>query len=122
RICLSVGGRSERTHTACVSYEDGRPTQANDEYSSAQTSYGAPPTPRVYDAHPLFPRADGSPEDADIRFISFLRRVDGALKHCPEDIPAAEVQDWGQVTDWWGGGDYQAIAKTAKHVVIRHYP
>ena len=107
-----------------MSYEDGRPTHADDEYSSGPTSpYGAPPpTPRVCDAHPLFPRADGSPEDADIRFVSFLRRIDGALKHCPEDIPAAEVQDWGQVTDWWGGGDYQAIAKTAKHVVIRHYP
>jgi hypothetical protein len=106
-----------------VSYEDGRPTHADDEFPSPTSPYGAPPPePRVYDAHPLFPRADGSPEDTDIRFISFLRRVDGTLKHCPEDIPAAEVQDWGQVTDWWGGGEYQAIAKTAKHVVIRHYP
>ena len=72
--------------------------------------------------HPLFPRADGSPEDADIRFVTFLRRVDGVLQHCPEDLPRDEVQTWSQVMERWGGGDYQAIAKTDKHVVIRHYP
>ena len=79
----------------------------------------APPT---YEGHPLFPRPDGSPEDRDIRFVTFVRRADGVIKHCPEDIPRDEIQDWAQVAAWWGGGDYQAVAKTDKHVVIRHYP
>jgi hypothetical protein len=107
-----------------MDHDDGRPTQAGDGYHSAPTpQYGAPQgQPPFYEGHPLFPRADGSPEDADIRYVSFLRRVDGALKHCPEDIPTNEVQSWDQVWDWWGGGDYQAIAKTANHQVIRHAP
>jgi hypothetical protein len=54
--------------------------------------------------------------------VTFLRRVEGVLQHCPEDLPRDEVQTWSQVMERWGGGDYQAIAKTDKHVVIRHYP
>src|SRR5262249_14109737 len=82
-----------------------------------------PAAPRSYDPHPLFPREDGTPEDADIQFVSFLRRTPVAgVKHCPLDFPAAEIQSWEQVVDFWGGGDYQAIAKDKHHRVIRHYP
>ena len=98
-------------------------TMHPEDGSQGQPGHGfEPPRRPTYEGHPLFPRADGSPEDADIRYVSFLRRVDGVLKHCPEDIPRDQVQSWDQVTDWWGGGDYQAIAKTENHVVIRHYP
>jgi len=80
-------------------------------------------TPKVYAPHPLFPRDDGTPEDADIQFVSFLRRTpDGIIKRSPVDYPADEMQLWEQVTDQWGGGEYQAIAKDRNHRVIRHYP
>ncbi len=97
--------------------------QPSDGYVTAPKAPKAARSARpTFAWHPLFPRADGSPEDADIRFVTFLRRVDGVLQHCPEDLPRDEVQTWSQVMDRWGGGDYQAIAKTDKHVVIRHYP
>ncbi len=47
RMCLSVGGRSERTHTACVSYEDGRPTHADDEYPRLRRRRTALRRPRL---------------------------------------------------------------------------
>lgn len=81
------------------------------------------PTPKVYASHPLFPRDDGTPEDADIQFVGFIRRTpDGIIKRSPIDYPADEMQLWEQVTDQWGGGEYQAIAKDRNHRVIRHYP
>ena len=81
------------------------------------------PAPRVYTPHPLFPRDDGTPEDEDIQFVSFVRRApDGSVRHSSMDFPADEMLLWEQVTDLWGGGDYQAVAKDRNHHVIRHCP
>ncbi len=77
------------------------------------------PAPKVYTPHPLFPRDDGTPEDEDIQFVSFVRRApDGSVKHSAMDFPAEEMLLWEQVTDLWGGGDYQAVAKDRNHHVI----
>jgi hypothetical protein len=80
--------------------------------------------PRMtYDPHPLFPRDDGTPEDADIRFVSFIRRTPGTgVKRCPGDFPASEMQSWQQAVERYGGGEYQAVAKDKNHRIIRHCP
>jgi Meckel syndrome type 1 protein len=74
--------------------------------------------------HPLFPRADGSAETRDIKFVSFCRKrtSDQATQNCPEDIPARDVKSWAQVVEWWGGGEYKAIAKDAKHRIVAWFP
>jgi hypothetical protein len=74
--------------------------------------------------HPLFPRADGSAETRDIKFVSFFRKrtSDQAMQNCPEDIPARDVKSWAQVVQWWGGGEYKAIAKDAKHRIVAWFP
>jgi hypothetical protein len=74
--------------------------------------------------HPLFPRADGSAETRDIKFVSFFRKrtSDQAMQNCPEDIPARDVKSWAQVVEWWGGGEYKAIAKDAKHRIVAWFP
>jgi len=96
---------------------------SGDNYLGYPESPAHPPAPRVYTPHPLFPRDDGTLEDADIQFVSFLRRTpDGGMKHCPLDFPAEEMQSWEQVVDLWGGGEYQAIAKDKYHRVLRHCP
>lgn len=65
--------------------------------------------PRI--PHPLF-QSRGKVEDADIRFVTFRRRLpDGRIEHCPDEIPAHEIVSWADVTGPWGGGEYQAIAK-----------
>jgi hypothetical protein len=77
-----------------------------------------------FEDHPLFPRADGTPEIREIKFVSFCRKRSGdqAMQNCPEDIPAREVKSWAQVVEWWGGGEYKAIAKDAKHRMVAWYP
>jgi hypothetical protein len=77
-----------------------------------------------FEDHPLFPRADGTPEIREIKFVSFCRKRTGdqAMQNCPEDIPARDVRSWGQVVEWWGGGEYKAIAKDAKHRMVAWYP
>jgi hypothetical protein len=77
-----------------------------------------------FEDHPLFPRADGTPETRDIKFVSFCRKrtSDQAMQNCPEDIPARDVKSWAQVVDWWGGGEYKAIAKDAKHRMVAWFP
>jgi hypothetical protein len=77
-----------------------------------------------FEEHPLFPRDDGTPETRDIKFVSFCRKrtSDQAMQNCPEDIPAREVKSWAQVVEWWGGGDYKAIAKDAKHRMVAWFP
>ncbi len=74
--------------------------------------------------HPLFPRADGSAETRDIKFVSFCRKrtSDQAMQNCPEDIPARDIKSWAQVVEWWGGGEYKAIAKDAKHRIVAWFP
>jgi hypothetical protein len=78
----------------------------------------------LFEHHPLFPRDDGSPETRDIQFVSFCRKRTGdqAMQNCPEDIPAREVKSWAQVVEWWGGGEYKAIAKDGKHRMVAWYP
>ena len=44
------------------------------------------------------------------------------MQNCPEDIPARDVTSWAQVVAWWGGGDYKAIAKDAKHRMVAWFP
>ena len=77
-----------------------------------------------FEEHPLFPRADGTPETREIKFVSFCRKRTGdqAIQNCPEDIPARDVKSWAQVVEWWGGGEYKAIAKDAKHRMVAWYP
>jgi hypothetical protein len=77
-----------------------------------------------FEDHPLFPRADGTPEIREIKFVSFCRKRTGdqAMQNCPEDIPARDVRSWGQVVEWWGGGEYKAIAKDARHRMVAWYP
>ena len=77
-----------------------------------------------FEHHPLFPRADGSAETRDITFVSFCRRraSDQVMQNCPEDIPAREVKSWAQVVEWWGRGDYKAVAKDAKHRTVACSP
>jgi hypothetical protein len=77
-----------------------------------------------HEHHPLFPRADGSTEKRDIQFVSFCRKrtSDQAILTCPEDIPAHEVISWAQVVEWWGGGEYKAVAKDAKHRTVAWFP
>ncbi len=77
-----------------------------------------------FEHHPLFPREDGSPETRDIQFVSFCRKRTGdqAMQNCPEDIPARDVKSWAQVVEWWGGGEYKAIAKDGKHRMIAWFP
>ncbi len=77
-----------------------------------------------FEHHPLFPREDGSPETRDIQFVSFCRKRTGdqAMQNCPEDIPAHEVKSWAQVVEWWGGGEYKAIAKNGKHRMVAWFP
>ena len=72
----------------------------------------------------VLPRAAAvMPGGADIRFVSFVRRLpDGTRKHAPIDFPVEEMVTWAQVVDLWGGGEYQAIAKTENHRVVAHYP
>lgn len=78
----------------------------------------------LFEHHPLFPREDGSPETRDIQFVSFCRKRTGdqAMQNCPEDIPAHEVKSWAQVVEWWGGGEYKAIAKNGKHRMVAWFP
>jgi hypothetical protein len=77
-----------------------------------------------FEHHPLFPRDDGSPETRDIQFVSFCRKRTGdqMRQNCPEDIPAHEVKSWAQVVEWWGGGEYKAIAKDRKHRMVAWFP
>ena len=77
-----------------------------------------------FEHHPLFPRPDGSPETRDIVFVSFCRKRAGdqAMQKCPEDIPARDVKSWAQVVEWWGGGEYKAIAKDGKHRIVAWFP
>jgi hypothetical protein len=93
------------------------------EASPDPTPLGAAATGRL-EPHPLFPRADGSPETRDIRLVSFCRKRTGdhAMQNCPEDIPAREVKSWAQVVAWWGGGEYKAIAKDGKHRIVAWFP
>ena len=78
----------------------------------------------LFEHHPLFPREDGLPETRDIQFVSFCRKRTGdqAMQNCPEDIPAHEVKSWAQVVEWWGGGEYKAIAKNGKHRMVAWFP
>jgi hypothetical protein len=106
----------------------GGPPQDEDETETAEGS----PDPTVllaaaagrFEDHPLFPRADGTPETRDIAFVSFCRKRTGdqAMQNCPEDIPAREVTSWAQVVDWWGGGAYKALAKDANHRMVAWSP
>jgi hypothetical protein len=77
-----------------------------------------------FEHHPLFPRADGSPETRDIVLVSFCRKRTGdhAMQNSPEDIPARDVTSWAQVVAWWGGGEYKAIAKDGQHRVVAWFP
>lgn len=79
---------------------------------------------RQFEHHPLFPREDGSPETRDIQFVSFCRKRtgDAALQHCAEDFPARDIKSWGQVVEWWGGGEYKALAKDSKHRILSWFP
>jgi hypothetical protein len=96
--------------------DDTNGRQGSDEYPDATP-------PQGYEAHPLFPREDGSPESRDIHFISFRRRrTDGRIDNCPEDIRAGEVHTWAQVVGPWGGGEYKAIGKDRNHRVVAWYP
>ena len=108
--------------------EFGGSPQDNDETGTPEGS----PDPTVllatargrFERHPLFPRADGSAETRDIKFVSFCRKrtSDQAMQNCPEDIPAREIKCWAQVVAWWGGGEYKAIAKDAKHRIVAWFP
>jgi hypothetical protein len=74
--------------------------------------------------HPLFPRDDDRPEDRDIQFVTFRRRRAGdrLVQNYPEEIPAREVRSWAQVVAWWGGGEYKALGKNAKHELVAVHP
>ena len=73
--------------------------------------------------HPLFPRPDRTPENRDIRFVSFCRKLpDGRVEFCPEDIPAQEIKSWADVTALWGGGEYRAIGKDQFHQEVARHP
>src|SRR5271154_3702581 len=82
--------------------------------------------PRPPKPHPLFPPVDdapGSEEEREIKFVTFVRQIgDAPATNCPGDIPADDVTDWDQVTAWWGGGAYKAIAKDEKHRILRYFP
>jgi hypothetical protein len=76
----------------------------------------------MYSPHPLFPRPD-LPEDRDIVFITLERRDrDGHVERCPEDVPRDDLTSWGQVQEWWGGGDYRAIGKNAQREACAVFP
>ena len=93
------------------------------EGSPDPTPLGPAATGR-FEPHPLFPRAGGSAETRDISLVSFCRKRTGdqAMQNCPEDIPAREIKSWAQVVAWWGGGEYKAIAKDAKHRIVAWFP
>jgi hypothetical protein len=102
----------------------------HDEHET-ETPEGSPDPARLiaaakgrFEDHPLFPRHDGTPETRDIVLVSFCRKrtSDQAMQNCPEDIPARDVKSWAQVVEWWGGGDYKAIAKDAKHRMVAWFP
>jgi hypothetical protein len=98
---------------------------ANNFSQDAPQAAGGDPGqgPRGLTLHPLFPRRDRTPEDRDIRFVTFRRRLpDGRIEHCPEDIPAHEIQTWAQVTAVWGGGEYQVIGKDQFRQEVACYP
>jgi hypothetical protein len=82
--------------------------------------------PRPPKPHPLFPPVDhapGSEEEREIKFVTFVRQTgDGPTANCPGDIPADDITDWSQVTAWWGGGAYKAVAKDEKHRIVRYFP
>ena len=111
-----------------MAQEPGAPQRDDDETEPPE---GSPDPARMtaaalgrFEDHPLFPRDDGTPETRDIKFLSFCRKRTGdqAMQNCPEDIPAREVKSWAQVVEWWGGGDYKAIAKDAKHRMVAWFP
>ncbi len=99
-------------------------------YGEGGEAFGPDPDPvalvgrRAYEPHPLFPREDGSPEDRDIRYVTFRRRRTGdrLVQNYPEDIPARDVQSWAQVVAWWGGGEYKVIGKNSRHQIEACYP
>jgi hypothetical protein len=98
---------------------------ANNFSQDAPHAVGGEPGqgPRGLAPHPLFPRRDRSPEDRDIRFVTFRRRLpNGRIEHCPEDIPAHEIQSWAQVTEVWGGGEYQVIGKDQLRQEVACHP
>ena len=80
--------------------------------------------PGRFEDHPLFPRAAGSAETRDIKFVGFCRERprDRVILNCPEDIPARDAKSWDQVVEWWGGGKYKAIAKDARHRTVACFP
>lgn len=77
--------------------------------------------------HPMFPIELGQPVEARPREIAFIqvrrRRLDDEGEDfVPGDIPAADLHSWDEVYDRYGGGQYKAVAKDAKHRIIRTYP
>jgi hypothetical protein len=111
-----------------MAQEPGASQRDEDE---TERSEGAPEPARLvaagkgrFEDHPLFPRDDGTPETRDIALVSFCRKRTGdqAMQNCPEDIPARDVTSWAQVVARWGGGDYKAIAKDAKHRIVAWFP
>jgi hypothetical protein len=101
----------------------------NHDHASTE-ALGASPDPVALagrlrrEPHPLFPRDDDRPEDRDIQFITFRRRRAGdrLVQNYPEEIPAHEVRSWAQVVAWWGGGEYKALGKNAKHELVAVHP
>jgi hypothetical protein len=70
--------------------------------------------------HPLFPDVELKREPV---YVGFRRKgTDGTLLDYPGEVAAADIVSWGQVVDWWGGGEYQAAARDKNHRMIAWFP
>jgi hypothetical protein len=106
---MSDGGHGSKPNGVCKVL----PAAVPEELSSAAR----------HQRHPLFPREGAGPELPEIRFLSFRRKLpNGGIEHCPEDIPADEIQSWDDVVRLWGGGEYQAIGKNELGSIVAWYP
>jgi hypothetical protein len=106
-----------------MAYDDPNPLEYPSNEPPDATTDASPPA-EGYEPHPLFPLDHDGRDPRDLQFITFRRRHsrDGRLENCPEDLPAAEIQSWAEVVAWWGGGEYQAVAKNRHHRVIASSP
>lgn len=70
------------------------------------------------DAHPLFPVHDPEDEPAEVGWIHVLRYEHGIQRYAPRLYEAGELTSLEQLSEWYGGGAYELVAKDSRKARI----
>lgn len=72
-----------------------------------------------YDAHPLFPAKSEDDEPPEVLTIQIYRREGSQNVLIPRRFLASELEDEQYISDMYGGGVYELVARNASRITMR---